>query len=189
MVELDMAQIEELPSYVPGQVEGFYHLAWNGTRGETRDDEKKQKENYEASLLAAKTAEKLQAKMFLGSGSQAEYGIVKEVVSEADEAKPTTAYGKMKKQTYDALKEYFANTSVKLYWVRIFSVFGPEDYEGTLIMSSLDKMQKNEPLQLTECIQKWDYIYIRDVADALAGFLAGQAEAGIYNVASGGCDH
>lgn len=167
IVELDMAQIEELPSYVPGQVEGFYHLAWNGTRGETRDDEKKQKENYEASLLAAKTAEKLQAKMFLGSGSQAEYGIVKEVVSEADEAKPTTAYGKMKKQTYDALKEYFANTSVKLYWVRIFSVFGPEDYEGTLIMSSLDKMQKNEPLQLTECIQKWDYIYIRDVADAL----------------------
>ena len=134
IVELDMAQIEELPSYVPGQVEGFYHLAWNGTRGETRDDEKKQKENYEASLLAAKTAEKLQAKMFLGSGSQAEYGIVKEVVSEADEAKPTTAYGKMKKQTYDALKEYFANTSVKLYWVRIFSVFGPEDYEGTLIM-------------------------------------------------------
>ena len=185
IVELDMAQIEELPSYVPGQVEGFYHLAWNGTRGETRDDEKRQKENYEASLLAAKTAEKLQAKMFLGSGSQAEYGIVKEVVSEADEAKPTTAYGKMKKQTYDALKEYFANTSVKLYWVRIFSVFGPEDYEGTLIMSSLDKMQKNEPLQLTECIQKWDYIYIRDVADALTGFLAGQAEAGIYNVASG----
>ena len=121
----------------------------------------------------------------MGSGSQAEYGIVKEVVSEADEAKPTTAYGKMKKQTYDALKEYFANTSVKLYWVRIFSVFGPEDYEGTLIMSSLDKMQKNEPLQLTECIQKWDYIYIRDVADALTGFLAGQAEAGIYNVASG----
>ena len=37
IVELDMAQIEELPSYVPGQVEGFYHLAWNGTRGETRD--------------------------------------------------------------------------------------------------------------------------------------------------------
>lgn len=35
IVELDMAQIEELPSYVPGQVEGFYHLAWNGTRGET----------------------------------------------------------------------------------------------------------------------------------------------------------
>ena len=123
IVELDMAQIEELPSYVPGQVEGFYHLAWNGTRGETRDDEKRQKENYEASLLAAKTAEKLQAKMFLGSGSQAEYGIVKEVVSEADEAKPTTAYGKMKKQTYDALKEYFANTSVKLYWVRPLKEF------------------------------------------------------------------
>ena len=51
--------------------------------------------------------------MFLGSGSQAEYGIVKEVVSEADEAKPTTAYGKMKKQTYDALKVYLDRKIMK----------------------------------------------------------------------------
>lgn len=185
IVELDMAEVDKLPSLIGCDVDGFYHLAWNGTRGDSRDDENKQRENYEASLQAAKAAQEMHAKMFLGSGSQAEYGLVSDTVSESDEAKPNTAYGRMKKQTYEALKEYFRDTPVKLYWVRIFSVFGPEDYEGTLIMSSLAKMRKNEKLALTECSQDWDYIYIRDVADALAKFSLAKAEEGIYNVASG----
>jgi nucleoside-diphosphate-sugar epimerase len=46
-------------------------------------------------------------------------------------------------------------------------------------------MQANEPIDMTECIQNWDYIYVEDVVDALVKFLDVDCECGAFNLASG----
>lgn len=50
---------------------------------------------------------------------------------------------------------------------RFFSLYGPNDYEGTMIISVLKKMLKDLSCDLTECIQIWDFLYIDDAIDAL----------------------
>lgn len=185
IIELDMNRIGHLPEKIDGEIDAFYHLAWEGTRAPYRDDSELQKNNMECSMEAAKAAIHLHTKMFLGSGSQAEYGKVTGRICEADEAHPVTAYGVMKSNTYKQLEPIFKKNNIRFYWVRIFSVFGTYDYSKTLIMSSIEKMKKNETLELTECIQDWDYVYIKDVANALRLFSEKNADSGIYNIASG----
>ena len=52
-------------------------------------------------------------------------------------------------------------------------------------MTCIDKMQKNETIDMTECTQNWDYIYIDDIVEALIKFLDIDCENGAYNLASG----
>lgn len=55
---------------------------------------------------------------------------------------------------------------------RFFSLYGPYDFEGTLVMSTLKKLMGNEPCDLTKCIQQWDFLYIDDAIEALRLFIA-----------------
>lgn len=185
IIELDMQQIEELDAYVSETIDVFYHLAWEGVRAPYRDDPQIQDANYNAAMKAIKVCEKLGCKKFIGSGSQAEYGSMSGEITEDYPCNPNTEYGKAKYKACCDLKEFAEKRHIEFIWGRIFSIYGPGDYKGSLIMSCLDKMQKNEPILLTECIQEWDYLYIDEVAEIFAQFSTRKCGSGVYNVASG----
>lgn len=46
-------------------------------------------------------------------------------------------------------------------------------------------MINNEEINMTECSQVWDFLYVRDAADALYLFGENEKAEGIYHVASG----
>ena len=146
------------------KIDVFYHLAWEGVRVPYRDDAILQNKNYKCAIKAMKAAKKLGCDTFIGAGSQAEYGICIGKIDENYHAKPSTEYGKSKLKAYETLKVIAKENNMKFIWTRIFSVYGVYDYEGTLVMSSLNKMKKNESIQLTQCTQNWDFIYVEDVA-------------------------
>lgn len=52
-------------------------------------------------------------------------------------------------------------------------------------MSAIDKMQRNEPIEMTPCTQLWDYLNVEDAARAMKLFALIDCEDGIYNIASG----
>ena len=184
IIELDMTDYERLTQFVEN-ADVFYHFAWEGVRAPHRDDEDLQKNNYDCSVNAMKVAVKLGVKLFIGSGSQAEYGKTIGKVDESYECKPITEYGKYKYKAYLELNKIAQINNICFIWTRIFSVYGKYDYNGTLIMSCLDKMLKNETIKMTECTQSWDYIYVGDIAEALAKLLEVKVESGVYNIASG----
>lgn len=64
-------------------------------------------------------------------------------------------------------------------------MYGPKDYEGTLVISTLKKMLENKPCELTECIQLWDFLYIDDAIDGLVKLVEDDVPEGIYNFGSG----
>ena len=186
VVYLDINDIELLPNKIGNkQFDVFYHFAWEGIRVPYRDDNILQERNYNATVNAMNVAIELKCKKIICAGSQAEYGKCIGRVDENHKTIPTTEYGKAKLKTYNELEKIAKNNNIDLIWTRIFSVYGKFDYEGTLIMSSINKMLKNESIDLTLCTQKWDYIYVDDVAKIMYLLGKKKCNSGVYNVASG----
>ena len=163
----------------------FIHLSWGGTRGADRNNEQMQKENYKNSILALKAAEQLGAKIFMCAGSQAEYGQFNSVITEDTMPEPTTAYGKNKLKFYEYGMKFCSERHIKFLEPRFFSLYGIGDYQGTLIMSMLDKMLKNEPCDLTDCTQKWNFLNIKDAVNGMKILIENEdVKPGAYNFAS-----
>lgn len=186
IIESDMEKIETIKEKVKDiKLDVFYHLAWEGARVPYRDDANLQKNNYECAIKAMNVAKELGGSIFIGSGSQAEYGKCIGKIDESYPTNPTTEYGKAKLKAYETLKKMAKESNIKFIWTRIFSVYGIYDYSGTLVMSALNKMKKNENILLTECIQNWDFIYVEDAARIMYLLANTECVDGVYNIASG----
>lgn len=157
-----------------------------GTRGIDRNNIELQEQNFKYSISALHSAAKLKAKVFMSAGSQAEYGLQNEIISENTVPKPVTAYGKSKLKFYEYGIEFCKNNNnIKFVEPRFFSLYGAGDYEGTLIMSMLTKMLKNEPCDLTDCTQKWNFLNIKDAVAGIKILLENeQVKSDAYNFAS-----
>ena len=184
IIELKMEEYDKLPGLIDS-ADCFYHLAWEGARAPFRDDAEIQKNNYNCTLQAYETAKKLGCQFFLGSGSQAEYGLTTEIVDENHPCNPNTEYGKQKLNASKELLSRSERDGMKLIWTRIFSIYGPYDFQGTLMMTSIVKMLHDEPVEMTAGTQLWDYLYVSDVAAAMVLLAEKECNNGVYNIASG----
>lgn len=183
--ELEMKEYYRLPSLIKEPIHAIAHLSWGGTRGIDRNNIELQEQNFKYSISALHSAAKLNAKIFMSAGSQAEYGLQNSIITENTVPKPVTAYGKSKLKFYEYGMEFCKNNNIKFVEPRFFSLYGTGDYEGTLIMSMLDKMLKNEPCDLTYCTQKWNFLNIEDAVAGMKILLENeQVESGAYNFAS-----
>lgn len=164
----------------------FYHLAWDGTTGETRDDLYLQNLNIKYTLDAVELAKRLECHTFIGAGSQAEYGRVDGVISTTTPTFPENGYG-IAKLSAGYMSRILSNKyGIRHIWTRIFSVYGPYNNENTLIIKSIKEMIENgESPKYTKGEQKWDYIYSKDVAEALYLIAKKGKENSIYCIAQG----
>ncbi|HEY8892443.1 MAG TPA: NAD-dependent epimerase/dehydratase family protein [Clostridium sp.] len=186
IIETGMEKIEDIIGVMTNKkVDIFYHLAWEGARIPYRDDVILQNKNYQYAIKAMEVAKELGCNIFIGAGSQAEYGKCVGKIDELYESRPTTEYGKAKLRAYETLKIMARENNMKFIWTRIFSVYGVYDYQGTLVMSALNKMKRNESIPLTQCVQSWDFIYVEDVAKTMYLLANTSCNDGLYNIASG----
>lgn len=187
IVECNMEDYSELNNLIQGKVDVAISTAWNGTRGTDRNNEELQIENYKNSISFLKATISKGCTKFLTAGSQAEYGLwtKSEKLTEEEIPHPNTQYGVYKFKFYEYAKEYCRSRECKLIEPRFFSLYGPKDYEGTLVISTLNKMLENKPCELTECIQLWDFLYIDDAIDGLVKLVEDDVPEGIFNFGSG----
>lgn len=183
IIELDQREIENLKLYLK-KVDICIHLAWEGTRVPERYDEKIQEQNYINSVKTFEAVTALGCDVFLGTGSQAEYGFVNDIITEETETNPNTEYGKFKLKTCLELEKKALENNVRFIWGRIFSVYGEGDYENTLIMSTLRNMKENKDINMTEGKQYWNYIYIKDLSKIIINLIFNKEAKGIFNLAS-----
>ena len=156
----------EIVEKIGADVSVFYHLAWNGTIGDCRNDCYLQNQNVKYTLDAVRLASALGAKTFIGAGSQAEYGRTEGVLTPETLLKPENGYGMAKMCAGFMSRLLCEQLSMKHIWVRVLSVYGPFDSEKTMVVSCLRKMLKGEAAKFTRGEQKWDYIYSKDAAVA-----------------------
>ena len=172
-----------------GQADVFVHFAWGGTTVEERSMVDIQQKNVSYTIDALRAAHQMKCRLFVESGSQAEYGIVDDVITEETPCRPFSEYGKAKLAVKDAGFQLSEELGIKYLHLRIFSVFGENDHPHTLFRNAIERMLQNEPLELSSCTQKWNFLYVGDAARQIY-FLCGKAYADesfqheVFNIAS-----
>ncbi|CAH1218383.1 ADP-L-glycero-D-manno-heptose-6-epimerase [Paenibacillus plantiphilus] len=164
----------------------FFHLAWNGVGRDMRNDATQQ-HNIAPAVDTVHLARRLNCSVWIGAGSQAEYGRLEGRVTEKFEARPTTAYGLAKLTAGQEALALSASMGLPAYWMRIFSTYGPGDNEGWLIGDCIRQLLRGERPPLTKGEQRWDYLYVDDAAAALLSVAeqSGEHAPGVYNLGSG----
>ncbi len=146
----------------------FYHLAWDGTTGIARDDMYLQNRNVKYALDAVEMAKRFGCHTFVGAGSQAEYGRVQGLLSSDTPVSPENGYGIAKLCAGLMTRELAHQIGLKHIWMRILSVYGPNDGAQSMVMSTIYKLKNGEIPKFTKGEQMWDYLYSGDAAKAFA---------------------
>lgn len=167
IIECDISNLSFLDKLILEKCDCFYHIAWNGTRVPERNDYLIQNQNYIDCIKAYETAKKLGCECFISTGSQAEYGNCVGIINDDYPTNPISEYGIAKLKSFKEIKNRAKDDNIKFGWIRIFSAYGPGDYNGSLISYCIDKMKKNEDVVLTSCKQNWNYIFVEDVINIL----------------------
>ena len=148
--------------------DAFFHLAWASTDGAAaRDNTYDQADNIQAILKAVELAERCKCKVFVGAGSQAEYGRTDEVLTGDTACKPETAYGMTKLCAGMLSRLLCRQKGIDHVWTRILSAYGPNCSKRTVISYAVDTLLRGEKPILSDGRQVWDFIYISDVVRAL----------------------
>lgn len=179
LIVLDMKDIERLDI----DFDVCIHLAWGGIGKEGRMDANIQRENINAAIKLMRVCKDRGAKRFLFAGSQAEYGQtltdieakygkdfdINAIPRQSEDAptNPKSEYGKAKLELKSKLKNLGDSLGIEYVHMRIFSVFGSGDHETSLISTCIRDFKENKDVHIGECIQSWNYIYIKDLCEAV----------------------
>lgn len=161
------------------------HTAWIGVISKDRSAVDSQKDNVNLMLTLLDVLDGINLRGFICFGSQAEYGVVNEVVNEECPLHPTSMYG-ISKVLVSSIFEFICNKrQVNWYWLRIFSVFGERESEDWLIPSTLRKLLSHTAkIDLTAGDQKYAYLYIDDFVKMISKFLQYSPPIGYYNISA-----
>lgn len=166
VVECGLEEISKLSDMIKEKCDIFYHFAWDGTFGNSRNDMEMQNNNVKYALDAVRVAKELRCSKFIGAGSQAEYGRVEGTLTNTTPAFPENGYGIAKLCAGQMTRILCEQLGIEHIWTRILSIYGPYDGENTMIMSVIGKLLKGAKPSLTAGEQMWDYLYSKDVANA-----------------------
>ena len=200
VIEMNLEEADRLDGAILVPCEAFFHFGWDGAGSENRMNRDVQQKNASDSLKALKGARKLGCRTFLFSGSQAEYGIHREAMTEDTPLNPVSEYGKAKvdfgRQAMEAVSRWRqegydchgdscterASDQFRYIHARIFSIYGPGDHPWSLVESCLKTFPAGGYLSLGECTQMWNFLYLDDLLEALTALWLSGAE-GNFNVA------
>ena len=182
----DLNELKQLPDMIDTHIDAFFHLAWSGTQDRNnRMDMYLQNENVRYALDSVKAAQRLGCKVYIGAGSQAEYGYVNGVIHSDQREEPVTGYGMAKLCAGQMTRVMCKEAGIRHIWPRIVSIYGPNDGKNTLISTVIRSLRNQETPKLTAGEQIWDYLYSQDAAEALLAMAESGNDGAKYVLGSG----
>lgn len=124
-----------------------------------------QNRNVTYALDAVKVAKAFGCHTFIGAGSQAEYGRVEGVLKPDTATFPENGYGYAKLCAGLMTRDYAHLLGLKHIWVRVLSVYGPNDGAKSMVRATIEKLRKGIVPEFTKAEQMWDYLYSEDAAE------------------------
>ena len=161
-----LSELSGLANDTGKEYDVFYHFAWAATAGPDRNNMHAHADNIKHALDAVGAAGRFGCRVFIGAGSQAEYGRQEGTLKPDTPCFPENGYGMAKLCAGYMTREYARQLGIKHIWTRILSIYGPGDGENTMVMSLVNKLKTGGTPALTEGGQMWDYLYSADAARA-----------------------
>lgn len=185
IVDFDVASPQAISAQDIGLVDIFFHLAWVGTSPSARGLLQAQVGNVSHTLEAVQLAAHLGCSVFVGTGSQAEYGRVEGDLRPDTPAFPETGYGVAKLCAGQMSRLACGDLGIRHEWARILSVYGPRDVSHSMVMSVIRDAVSGTNPRCTKGEQLWDYLYCDDCARALLAMAERGRDGAVYPVGSG----
>jgi nucleoside-diphosphate-sugar epimerase len=165
LVYSDISSLSEVD--IKEKIDAFFHFAWTNTANRTeRGDNAAQSANVSYSVDAVDLARRTGCRVFIGAGSQSEYGEFEGIIDLHTPTNPTEAYGVAKLAAMRQCQQKCNEHGIRFGWLRILSLYGPHDRESTFISYCIKELQNGRSPKLTKCEQIWDYTYSKDAARA-----------------------
>lgn len=185
-IECEMEEFLHLPYRIGQKVDAFFHLAWLGTQdNNNRMNMYLQIENIKYTIDSVYAAHKLGCKVYIGAGSQAEFGRVDGVLRPDLPEKPLSGYGMAKLCSGQMTRALCKEFGIRHIWPRVVSIYGINDAPKTLVSTVIEKLLREEKPALTAGEQEWDYLYSGDAADAFYYMAANGRDGATYVLGSG----
>jgi UDP-glucose 4-epimerase len=186
VVEADLADVARLTTAL-NQVkpEAVFHLAWQGVASALKNDPVQVTDNVCGSLNLFEAVRTTGCKVWIGTGSQAEYGSQEEILTEDTPLHPLTAYGVGKLCVGLLTKKLCELSNIRYVWFRLLATYGTKDDETHLIPTVIRHLLVRERPSLTLGEQLWDYLHVEDAAEAIYRAAICEQAQGVFNLGSG----
>lgn len=168
-----------------GRYDAYYHFSWGNTFNRDRRNVFLQEPNIQYTLEAVRLAKRLGCDLFIGAGSQAEYGRIDGRIGPDTPVHPDVAYGIAKYAAGKMAKVLCEELGMRYIWTRTFSVYGIGDNPTTLVMSAIEQLLRGKKPSFTKAEQRWDYLYSKDAGRAFRLLGEKGISGKTYCVASG----
>lgn len=185
LIQGDLAHLADCaPAVRAFAPEVVAHLGWAGVANFDRNaHEQIENIGWTADLLIL--GRDAGARVFLGLGSQAEYGPKSAPIGPDDETRPTTLYGEAKLAAARIAARLADDAGMRFVWMRVFSTYGPADHTYWMIPSLIGSLLRSERPPLTAGHQLWDFLFVEDAVRAIRLALESDRARGCYALGSG----
>jgi UDP-glucose 4-epimerase len=163
-----------------------FHLAWYGASSfRYQDDPAQVFDNLGGSLELVRVSADAGCRCWIGMGSVLECGTYAIPHPENVKVTPKSLYGAAKYST-GLIGEHLCRIyGMRSIWFRLFWAYGPDDDPARMIPYLITTLLKKQRPSLTPGAQRWDYVYIDDVVEALFQVAVNASAQGTFNLGSG----
>lgn len=166
-----------------------YHAGWvDRYAGWDYDFDRGYAVNVAPLGILVETLRDVGARGLLATGSAAEYPDGDGAHKESTKGIPSTPYGLSKLMETVRLEQLAHHHNVRIRVVKLFIPFGLGDTPSKVIPSVVGRLMKGEPVNLSPCLQRRDFLYVDDLLDGYDRLLLNleeEARFEVYNLCGG----
>lgn len=147
-------------------IDVFYHFAWVGSAGAARADVNLQLDNVKWTVDCLRAAKEMGCKRFVCAGSIMEHETISAAYKQDNKPGLGYIYGSGKLVAHTICASVAADIGIDLVWAKITNAYGVGELSPRFVNTTIRKIIHGEPLEFTSGTQKYDFVYIDDVARA-----------------------
>jgi nucleoside-diphosphate-sugar epimerase len=163
--DLDKVELQEI--FQRESVDKIVHLATYYRKNHSPEDvEPMIVSNILFPVKLLENAKEFGVKSFINTGTFFEYSHDSLPIVEDSNEKPFNFYARTKIAFENILESYCNDYGIKSITLKLFSPYGPYDNEQKIIPLLINHAIKDEEISLTHGLQKLDFVYVKDIAEA-----------------------
>lgn len=168
IVQAELSEYTVLHEYIADRdFDVFFHLAWDGTFGDSFRDYHQQMDNAAYAGDALMAAVRLEAKRFLFVGTVVELEAKHYMLSDGGEARISCIYGAAKAAAGIVCRTLAYQNGISYNGAVLASVYGEGDRSQMIQNVLISALQRGKSPKLIKGENLYDWVYIDDVVSAL----------------------
>lgn len=174
--------IDDIPT---NDYDVFFNLSWMGVSAEQKNDVQLQTSNIPLGLHSLQVCHDLNCKLFIATGTVAEYALTTDVMDLNAKQNPNDMYGCAKVSVHYFLEVAARKLNQPFIWAVIPSTFGERRTDNNIITYTIKTLLDGQKPQYGNLEQMWDFLYVSEVVRALRLIGEKACPGKVYGIGSG----